>query len=284
MVVEGRLRALPRRELLGGHPLGPSGRGVGRGGGSILAGGALATEGQGRVREHAPQRAQTPPAGGGLAAVTRTTAVLLCGALVAVPIAAASVLIGRDEPRPTLKRLLRTDMAKAGEARPHGVPSSYDWSKRPRVRRKAPPAGFRAATPWGHLYRCAGSRASRRAVELRGLQYWVLVAGQRKWRRLRYGSRIAGRSFPESYRGNSIGPDLVRQDGSRISVRLRPGRNFHFWLEPRALLPAHVRAVTTIVRARFVPRARTHSPCMVLAAGADFWRTPSVTAGGPRNV
>jgi hypothetical protein len=215
----------------------------------------------------------------------RTAGVLLCCAVVSVPIAAASMLTGSREAKPTLKRLLRLDMTKPGAVRPHGVPASYDWARRPRVKRKAPPSAFRAATAWGHLYRCARSRPSRRAVEIRGLQLWVLLRGERRWRRLQYASDVHGRSFPEDYHGGSIAPDLVGRNLSETTVRLQPGYNFHFWPSPRAVLPGGVRAVTTIVRARFAVRGRPrHNPCVAVAAGSDYWRTPTVTAGGRRNV
>ena len=214
----------------------------------------------------------------------RAAGLLLCCALPSVPIAAASMLTGSEASKPTLGHLLRLDMTKRGEARPHGVPLSYDWSRRPRVKHKAPPSGFRAATAWGHLYRCSRSRPTRSAVELRGLQLWALVRGDRKWRRLQYASDLGGRSFPEDYKGSSTAPDLVARNLWGTTVRLLPGYNFHFWPSPRAVLPANVTAVTTIVRARFATGRSPKHACVALAAGSDYWRTPAVRSGGPANV
>jgi hypothetical protein len=179
-------------------------------------------------------------------------------------------------------QLLAADMSGASEALPHGVPRTYDWAARPRVKPISLARSFRAFTGWGQLYRCAQSaRPPGRAVELKGMESWAFSKSARRWRLLQRSSELSGASYPEDFKGPTGFAVVVRRDATGTAVRLRTGYNFHFWPSgPRAALRvADTLGVAVLVRARFVPGADASPPCAVLSVGGDFWRTGSVGVG-----
>ena len=189
-----------------------------------------------------------------------------------------------ERPAPgVLSALMLTDMGRPGEARPHGVPATYDWAGHGR-RRPIPRRGYAAFIPWGHLYNCASSHvATREPVELRNLDGWVLRRSTGSWTAVRRSSELSGGAFPERYAGQTLAPNIVRQDGMSTVVRLTPEHNFHFWpAQGRASVPStDIQAIAVTVRARFVHRTNA---CAVLGVGGDLWRTVSQRSGGPGNV
>lgn len=176
--------------------------------------------------------------------------------------------------------MLTQDMTAPGEARPHGVPPSYDWAKGPRPRPAAPPAGFGALTAWGQLYRCAGAAFDGNdTIALRGLEAWTLVGTQ--WVPVQRSSAVDGSAFPETYMGSPVTAHVVARTARGTKVRMRTGYNFHFW--PSAgrvgLDPRKVRALAVIVEARRIAHGGS-AGCFALSMGADYWRSRTAAAGG----
>jgi hypothetical protein len=176
--------------------------------------------------------------------------------------------------------MLTADMTAPGEARPHGVPPSYDWAKGPRRRPAAPPAGFSALTAWGQLYRCAGTAFDGDdTIEVRDLETWTLVGTY--WTRVQRSSAVGGSAFPESYVGPAVTARVVARTSRATKVRMRAGYNFHFW--PGAgrvgFDPRKVRDLAVVVRARRIAHGAS-AGCFALSMGADYWRTRAASAGG----
>jgi hypothetical protein len=194
---------------------------------------------------------------------------------------------GGQPPRPrpgAVASMLRSDMTTPHEARPHGVPSSYDWAQGPRPRSAAPPAGFTAFTAWGQLYRCAGTAFDPDAtVELRDLETWELASG--RWTRVQHASVLGGAAFAEDYVGPTAAARVVARGPKGTRVRMRVGRNFHFWpAAGRVRFDARkVSDVAVVVRARRVDR-RAGRGCLVLSVGADYWRSLTAPAAGSGNA
>jgi hypothetical protein len=188
-------------------------------------------------------------------------------------------------PRPkVVSNLLRSDMTAPHEAPPHGVPSSYDWARGPRPRRAAPPADFTAFTAWGQLYRCAGARFDpAETVELRDLETWLLVGGH--WKRAQRSSALGGAAFAEDYVGPPAAARLVARGPKGSRVRMRVGRNFHFWpAAGRVRFDARrVTDVAVVVRARRVDGG-SKAGCLTLSVGADYWRSLTAPAAGSGNA
>jgi hypothetical protein len=182
--------------------------------------------------------------------------------------------------------LLSADMRRPSEKLPHGVPTSYDWATGPRVRDTTRARQFTALTGWGQVYRCATStRTTSRPVELKGLETWVLRRSTRRWVRVQRSSLVNGAAFPEDFHGSAAPANFLRHDEHGTTVRMRAGRNFHFWPSgPRATVPvADVQAVTVMVRGRIALERGAGRPCLVLSVGADFWRDATAGADGFRN-
>ena len=174
-------------------------------------------------------------------------------------------------------------MTAPHEARPHGVPASYDWAAGPRARRAAPPADFRAFTAWGQLYRCANAPFDPDdTVQVRDVQTWLLVGD--RWRRVQRSSSLGGSAFAEDYARPPVAAKVVARGADGTRVRMVDGYNFHFWPGRGrvAFDPARVRDVAVVARARTIPHGAA-AGCFVLSIGADYWRSRT-SPGGPGNV
>jgi hypothetical protein len=193
--------------------------------------------------------------------------------------------VGDASPK-RVTRMLRSDMTRSHEARPHGVPTSYDWANGPRPRRGKGPLGYTAFTAWGQLYRCSRSRFdSRETIELRDLQTWLLIG--KRWRLAQPPSMLGGSAYPESYMGSPTSAPVSVRNRMRTDVRLLRGYNFHFW--PRdgriAYNRSAVQAIAVVARAR-ITGTRRDAGCVVLSVGGDYWRTltGSAAAGRPQDA
>jgi hypothetical protein len=67
------------------------------------------------------------------------------------------------------------NMKLCHEAIPHGVPSSFDWRKCPRVDYGNNPGEMTAMIPWGQVYEeIGGSKSSNTRVQIRNLRTYYL--------------------------------------------------------------------------------------------------------------
>jgi hypothetical protein len=211
-----------------------------------------------------------------LAAVTVTLLVL-----------AAAPSFGRAS-APPLTRLLQSDMSQPSQALPQGVPTWYDWATHPRPNPVHDPGSYRAFTPWGQLYQCAGTRVQPgETTQLRDLQTWVLLRGSDRWTRVQETSAMSGGAFAEDYAGPTIAADYSSGDTATVVHPVR-GHNFHFWPEQGRipLRPSRVRAVTVAVQARLAAlRAPAgHEPCLTLSVGGDLWGSFDSTQSANQDI
>jgi hypothetical protein len=173
------------------------------------------------------------------------------------------------------------DMSLPHEARPSGVPDSYDWSRGPRLGRGNDPGTFVRLIAWGHLYEAVGSNpASNTRVQLKDIETWLLSRATGEWTLLQASEVVAGAAFREDYSDNANVPADIRLEAEGgVSVTAGGGYNFHFWpTSGRAPIdPVDVAGVVTRVRARLIlddpnrPDDRS-SARYILGMGADYWR------------
>lgn len=176
-----------------------------------------------------------------------------------------------------LTALLWSDMHRAHEVAPQGVPPAFNWARRPRLNMGNNPRGFRALLGWGQLYPCAGDSAGLHGpVELQSLDTWVLSRSTGRWSRFEASRQVVGAAYREDYLSNeSVPADVSIGSAGGTLATLLPKRNFHFWEASgrTEISPADIMGVAVTLRARLAgqqPVAGTRE-CMVLSVGADYW-------------
>jgi hypothetical protein len=179
--------------------------------------------------------------------------------------------------------LILGDMQGPHEARPAGVPASYDWATGPRMGMGNSPGRFTALTAWGQLYEAQGGNPARNTrVEFRNMATYVLSKRTGQWRRLQFALAVEGAAYREDFvNDESKAPDKRQEPGGTVSVRAGNGFNYHFWPPGRATIdPADVAGVFTTVQARLI----AHDPAQpndqaaaryLLGMGADYWLNPT---------
>jgi hypothetical protein len=193
-------------------------------------------------------------------------------------------------PRDEVASLLAHDMVGKHAGRMHGVPSSYNWAKGPRVGVGNNPAkhGFHAVSAWGQIYEDAdGSPARNVRVACRDISLWILSRETGKWRQANASRRVNGANYLEDFTGNVSKPaDLRAEPHGAVSATLGGGYNFHLYsVRGRAKIdPADVAGVVSVFSARVImddpngPDER-HLARYLASAGADYWSDQYVGAG-----
>ncbi len=123
------------------------------------------------------------------------------------------------------------DITLPHEGLPHGVPDSYNWSKKPRVGAQQPPEGWTAAIAWGQLYEwIEGNPATNSRVQIRDMEMLYLSKSDGHWHHLQKSLRVDGAAYVEDFVDDISKPADIRSetDGS-LSVTAGGGYNFHFW-------------------------------------------------------
>lgn len=173
-----------------------------------------------------------------------------------------------------------SDMKLPHEGRPHGVPTSYGWTKGPRMESGNDPAAFGAIIAWGQVYEDAeGNPAKNTRVQLKDIKAYLLSKKDGKWRLIQNSRDVAGAAYREDFVGDINKPADIRNeaDGS-VSVKAGGGYNFHFWPSTgRAPMdPDDIGGVFTTVRARLIiddptqPDDRAKARYL-LNMGGDYW-------------
>jgi hypothetical protein len=178
--------------------------------------------------------------------------------------------------------LLAHDMVGQHAGRMHGVPSTYNWAKRPRVGVGNHPArhGFTAVSAWGQVYEdAAGSPARNVRVSCKDIGLWILSRRTGQWRSANASKRVNGANYVEDFAGNaSKTADLRDEPGGAVSATLGGGWNFHLYsIRGRAPIdPRDVGGVVAVYSARVImddpngPDER-HLARYLASAGADYW-------------
>jgi len=172
------------------------------------------------------------------------------------------------------------DMRGSHDARPHGVPDSYDWSASPRMGLGNNPGNLRAITAWGQLYIAEqGNPAINTRVQLRNIKTYVLSQRDRRWRLIQSSRGVEGEAYREDFDENiSRAADVRQEADGTLSVTAGQGYNFHFWPEDGRVTidPTDIAGVFTTVQARLIvgnssqPDDRALAR-YVLSVGADYW-------------
>lgn len=214
---------------------------------------------------------------------------LACAMWFAVAVPAAAADLTEGEKAAVMGAL--GDFDREHEGRPQGVPQSYDWYARPRMKRGNNPGSNLAMTGWGHIFWAQGATAPGPDLELQNLRVWICSGTSQHWQLVQRGS-IYGRQYDADFSRNTSQAARVVDippDGLRVSFA--PGAAFHFWPKgQRALLPGGpLCGVVVVVQARQVrdPGGAevAPQPYYLIGLGADYWRnrTASWEKGGVAN-
>lgn len=204
---------------------------------------------------------------------------------------AACAAVPREQPenRPTVRPIAASntvdeiiaDMQLPHDARPHGVPSSYDWAHGPRVGYgNQPPADWGAIIPWGQVYECAeGHTAANTRVQIRDARLYIRSRRGGDWRQLQHSASVQGAAYREDFQGDVSRPadERPEPDGG-LSVTVGGGYNYHFFTTRESIDPADIGGVFTTIEARLIVGDAKQSDdrdraCYLLSMGADYWRS-----------
>lgn len=177
----------------------------------------------------------------------------------------------------------------AHEARPHGVPASYDWSARVAAPRLTPPAGETVANWWGQLYVDeTGVIAEDARVEVADVTFLALAEGSDEWTVVQDAPGISGGAWAEDFQ--SVCPasayDSRPEPGGGVSFRTAPDCNAHYWpqIGQSALPYDALRAVLVVGFTRLTPEAPGAAGALTASylngLGAD-WRVPGGSCPTP---
>jgi hypothetical protein len=171
------------------------------------------------------------------------------------------------------------DMQLPHEARPHGVPTSYDWAAGPRIGMGNDPGDLAAIIPWGQVYECAeGNPATNTRVHLRNIALYLLSKSTGEWKEMHHFPVVSGAAFVEDYKYNAsrAADERVEPEGG-ISVTAGDGHNYHFWAWRETIDPDDIAGVFSTIQARLVladpsgPDDRAQA-CYLVSMGADYWK------------
>ena len=202
-------------------------------------------------------------------------------ALLAFLLPAFRACAGETPPVNSVETIIQ-DMHLFHEGRPHGVPDSFNWARKPRTGMGADPQSFKALTGWGQLDEEArGNPAANTRVHVRNLRAYVLGKRDRRWHLVQASTDVAGAAFREDFAFNDAAPaDIRKEADGGLSVKAGGGRNFHFWPSTsRADIdPQDLAGVFVTVQARLVvddpaqPDDRSQARYL-LGAGGDYWKS-----------
>lgn len=180
------------------------------------------------------------------------------------------------------------DMKLPHEGNPHGVPSSYNWARSPRVGMGINmPEGWNAATAWGQVYEAAeGNPATNTRVQLRNMRMYYFSKSQQKWITLQSTTSVSGGAYTENFAGNANRPADTRNEsgnGGGISVTAGDGYNYHFWpTGQRVTLDRNdIAAIYSTCQARLIVGDKSKpddrdSARYLLSVGGDYWYNTSI--------
>ncbi|MBN8460963.1 MAG: hypothetical protein J0M04_24295 [Verrucomicrobia bacterium] len=184
-------------------------------------------------------------------------------------------------------QMLVEDMTLPHQAKPEGVPDNMNWSAKPRVGAGARvPDGWSCATMWGQIYPARGGNpATNTRIEIRELVLCYLSKKTGKWVTLQQDPSLNGAAYRQDFANDeAITANLQRQPDGTVSVKLTPGRNFHFWPTKagpaRAIIdPTDIAAIGSGFKARLViddpAKPDDRASAKVLGScGGDYWRSP----------
>lgn len=173
------------------------------------------------------------------------------------------------------------EMRLLHEGRPHGVPDSYGWNRKPRLAMGNNPRRFKSMVAWGQVYEAAeGSPSNNTRIQIRDMKAYRFSKRDRKWYMVQNSVRVAGAAYREDFKNDFNKPANIRSeaDGS-ISVKLDKNYNYHFWPAGSRVNidPSDLGGILVTVYARLIPdrpqsRIDTSRARYVLNVGGDYWQ------------
>lgn len=164
------------------------------------------------------------------------------------------------------------DASRPHEARPIGVPASFDWARAPRPGALNEPGSFKAATGWAQIFRSGESQDSQAVVHVRQLQVLICHGPQRRWELVQRGD-IEGAQFRADFAQNvTRRAPLFKQAAGVATIRFDPGAAFHYWSAHGRfdVPPAPLCGWLVLMQARQEGPA-TEEPTFLIGLGADYW-------------
>ena len=173
------------------------------------------------------------------------------------------------------------DMILCGEASPHGVLSSFDWAKCPRLAYGNDPKHMRAVLPWGQVYvSTKGDQTTNTRIQIRNLFIYYLSKSDNRWKLWTGSKSVTGAYYAEDFKNNNSIPasNIRTEDSGGISVKLIPNYNYHFWpVNGRKTIdPTDIKGVWAYCEARLVTDDPTKPDDRklaeyILSTGSDYW-------------
>lgn len=200
---------------------------------------------------------------------------VLAALLIVAPAVASAALLDAGERQAVLA--LNAERDQAHEGRPAGVPKSYDWYSRPRLKLGNRPGKFKAMTGWGHVFWDDTSAEGVARLSLRGMRVYMCHGEQHRWRLVQSGD-IYGRQFDADFKDNlSVSTQIHVGAGGIFTVAFERSTAFHFWpAMGRVALPDEpLCGFVVLVQAKRVAgegeAAQSRAGELLLGMGADYW-------------
>jgi hypothetical protein len=208
---------------------------------------------------------------------------ILSAAILALAAVTANGTGSQDPGSSLIAELFIGDMCKPHDLRPQGIDAG--WSRHARRGMRTLPDGWSCATMWGQIYPPEGGNPARNVrVQVRDARLWFFSRKDDQWRLVQSDVGVDGAAYRLDFaEDESVKADLRREHDGSVSVRLVPGRNFHFWPTVKGpmrvtLDPEDVGAMASSFLARLVvddasqPDDREKAR-LIGSCGGDFWRS-----------
>ncbi len=183
--------------------------------------------------------------------------------------------LGEDEGQTVAS--LNAEAGMPHQGRPAGVPGTYDWYARPRLKQGNDPGAFRAMTGWGHAFWYNMPAQGDAGVQLRNMKVYLCHGEQRRWRLVQRGD-IEGRQFEADFKHNlSVPAPMLSAADGVTTASFEYGTALHFWpAMGRATLPGEpLCGFVVMVEARraYQTDETVDQPGagLLLGLGADYW-------------
>lgn len=174
------------------------------------------------------------------------------------------------------------------EARPMGVPLSYDWSSKPVLKYGNQQYSNKALTGWGHVFWSSGDSSGADpniSIQLSDMRVYICSGGDHQWRLVQSGL-VYGRQYSSDFKGNvnRLPLEYIETNGY-IQVKISKGSAFHFWPKGRRVNIENEELCGTLIMMKARLLCGINSNCdgaLIIGFGADYWKSFDSTWGGDK--
>lgn len=183
------------------------------------------------------------------------------------------------------------DMTLPPEGIPHGTidPAGHEigWGQHPRVwRGNHPQPGWTSMAPTAMIYADRNQPVSPHVrVQVRNMDLFVRPLATNRWCLLEHFDTPRGNLFNENFLGDqSVFSNPRSEPTGGASVRMVPGRNFHFWGDVTAIPQGGLAGVYVQYEARIIPdddgtAADVAKAAYLGTASSDYWKWAKAPPG-----